>query len=109
MQKSTLQIAGRHRPCKQIPLCLVTPPDAQPFELGLPFDSFGRDDQIERLRERHDGVDDRRVEFGSIQVLDETAVDFQPIRRKSRQAGQGRASGAEIVQCNAASEIAQRE
>jgi len=91
------QLSQWHRATEQVALNEIA---AQAFEkivLLEGFDSFGDHLQMQAVGHDDDGLDDFHVLCGFGNVLDKRAVDLQRVQRKALEVGQGRITGAEVI------------
>src|SRR5439155_1753172 len=66
--------------------------------LRFGFHALRDDVRAQRLRERHDALDDRRLRTPARQARDERLVDLQRVHREPMEITERRESGAEVVQ-----------
>ena len=92
------EFVRRQRAAEQVALDRVAPPAAQEAGLGLGFDAFGEDRQVEAAAHDDGGRGDGRIDRVVDDVAHEGLVDLDLVEGKARQVGERRVAGAEIVE-----------
>src|SRR5665647_2063292 len=93
-------VRNRQRPTGQITLHLVAAFPHQGRVLGVSFDAFGQDRNVEAVAETDDRTNNRHGMAAVFQVANKSAVNLDLIERERMQIGQGRIPGSEIIQCD---------
>src|SRR5579862_230284 len=91
------EAADRGRSAQQIALDLVAAFFLEEAQLLVGLDAFGDHRQAEALAEAEHGAHDRGRLLVRMDLLDERAVDLDPVERKGAQVRKRRVAGAEIV------------
>src|SRR6185369_10764060 len=81
--------------------------DAERLELGLGLDALGDHFHPQRAAEMDDRLDDRRALALAAHAVDEAAVDLEAIERELADIVEARIAGAEIVERDAETHLAQ--
>src|SRR5919106_269146 len=92
------------RPCVVVPLTERAPERAERFGLLACLDAFGDDLEAEGAGEPENRLDECAV---VVDPIDERLGDLEHVDREVVQMAQGRIAGAEVVECEPHSELAQ--
>jgi hypothetical protein len=68
-----------HRSAEEIALPLRTAGSEQHFQVGFRLDAFGHRRHPERSAQPNDGTNDRRILLAAVSIIDEGAIDLDPI------------------------------
>ena len=102
------KLGRRHGSGPQEPLTEVAALVPEQLGLGDGFDTFGDDADVERVGEVDDAGHDRVVLRVQAEPGDEGAIDLQEVDRIAPQVEQRRVPGAEVVDIESDTEVAQR-
>src|SRR5438445_7952490 len=108
MSEPLLDLCGVRRGAEQEPLHLVTARGPQLLELARALDALGDDRQPERMAERRDRLDDPEPLRATVAVVHERTVNLDDVDLQSRQMGERRVAGAEVVDRDPDAEVAER-
>src|SRR5690606_5397772 len=93
----TTEFVGCEWLAEEIALKLVAPMLGQEFDLGLGFNPFGDDLEIDGMTQLDDRFGNRRISLALGHVHHEGAIDFETVHGKALQIAQRRIAGPEIV------------
>src|ERR1043166_4052081 len=107
LQHEAQEIRLRYGRAEQKTLHLRAAQRAEEFLLSFRFHALGRRRHVARLGDADDRLHDGERAIRPADILDERAVDFDLVERKTLQIAQRGVTGSEIVERNPYTEVAQ--